>query len=261
MEDVFEQRRQSFGGVAAAYEAGRPVYAPAAIEWVLEAAPGRHVLDLAAGTGKLSRSLLAAGARITAVEPSADMLHELRAALPDVPALIGSAEEIPLPDASVDAVMVGQAFHWFTPERALPEIARVLRPGGVLGLLWNVRDDSVAWIAAVTATGAGSGDLVSQMTAGDEEKSLAKTGLFEPAETFRAPNPERYDADRLVQWAASTSTVAILEPEERGEVLAAIREIAVHHPDLAGKPTFDVPYETHALRARLAPGRPDVRSA
>jgi SAM-dependent methyltransferase len=251
-DDVYEQRRRSFGSVAAAYEAGRPVYAPAAIEWVLEAAPGRDVLDLAAGTGKLSRSILAAGGRPRAVEPSADMLSELRAALPDVPALIGSAEEIPLPDASVDAVMVGQAFHWFDPALAFPEIARVLRPGGVIGLLWNVRDDSVDWVAAVSATGAGSGDLVSKMTAGEEQRAIAATGLFQPAETFRVANPERYDAERLVQWAASTSPVAILEPEQRGQVLEAVRDIALHHPDLSGKATFDVPYETHAVRARLA---------
>jgi len=210
------------------------------------------VLDLAAGTGKLSRSLLAAGVRPIAVEPSQDMLGRLRSGLPEVRALVGSAEDIPLPDDSVDAVMVGQAFHWFDKDRAFPEIARVLRPGGVLGLLWNVRDDSVDWVRAVTDTGAGSGDLVSHMTAGEDERMLTETGMFEPAETTSVPNPERYDADRLVDWAASTSTVAILEPQRRAEVLQAIREIATTHPDLAGRDTFDVPYETYAVRAKLA---------
>jgi SAM-dependent methyltransferase len=250
-DDVHELRRRSFGGVATAYEAGRPGYAPRAVEWVLERAPGREVLDLAAGTGKLTRSLLDAGAAPVAVEPSEEMLDQLRAGLPRVRALIGSAEDIPLPDASVDAVVVGQAFHWFKPDRALPEIARVLRPGGVLGLLWNVRDDNVSWVAAVTEAGAGSGDLVSQLTAGEEEEALAQSPLFESPETFQVANPQPYDADRLVQWAESTSHVAILEPDRRLQVLDAIRAIALTHPDLAGKKTFDMPYETYAVRANV----------
>jgi ubiquinone/menaquinone biosynthesis C-methylase UbiE len=125
---------RSFDRVAGAYRRARPSYPAAAVEWALEAAPGRRVVDLAAGTGKLTEVLVAAGADVVAVEPLANMRAELERALPSVRALDGSAERIPLPGGSADAVLVGQAFHWFDGPAALAEIARVLVPGGALGL-------------------------------------------------------------------------------------------------------------------------------
>ena len=139
----------SFGAAAVAYAEHRPDYAGAAVRWALEAAPGRRVLDLGAGTGKLTAGLLALGAEVTAVEPDPEMLGELRRALPDVRALAGGAEAIPLPDGSVDAVVAGNAMHWFDMDVAGPEIARVLAPGGTLAGLWNVLDDRVDWIAGL----------------------------------------------------------------------------------------------------------------
>ena len=128
----------SFGAAATAYAEHRPDYAQAAVRWALERAPGPRVLDLGAGTGKLTATLVSLGAEVIAVEPDPAMLTELRRALPAVRALPGSAEAIPLPDASVDAVLAGNAMHWFDMDVAGPEIARVLVPGGILAGLWNV---------------------------------------------------------------------------------------------------------------------------
>ena len=136
MNAMDERQRQaaSFGAAAEAYERGRPEYPPAALDWLLPAG-ARDVLDLGAGTGKLTRQLVARGLNVVAVDPSGGMLEQLRAAVPGVPAMIGRAEEIPLQDGVVDAVLVAQAWHWVDPERAPREVARVLRPGGRLGLV------------------------------------------------------------------------------------------------------------------------------
>ena len=145
------QLSSSFGGAAAAYALHRPNYAEAAVRWTLDAANGPRVLDLGAGTGKLTATLLEVGADVVAVEPDPAMLAELRGALPAVRALKGSAEEIPLPDGSVDAVVAGHAMHWFDMAVAGPEIARVMVPGGVLAGLWNVIDDRVDWVSRTRA--------------------------------------------------------------------------------------------------------------
>jgi SAM-dependent methyltransferase len=137
----------SFGAAATAYAEHRPDYAQAAVRWALERAPGSRVLDLGAGTGKLTATLVSLGADVVAVEPDPAMLTELRRALPTVRAVPGSAEAIPLPDASVDAVLAGNAMHWFDMNVAGPEIARVLEPDGILAGLWNVLDDRVDWVA------------------------------------------------------------------------------------------------------------------
>ena len=122
-----------------------PSYPPEAIDWLLP--PGaREVLDLGAGTGKLTTRLVERGLDVVAVDPIAEMLEVLRASLPETRALLGTAEEIPLEDNSVDAVLVAQAWHWVDPARAIPEVARVLRPGGRLGLVWNTRDERLGWV-------------------------------------------------------------------------------------------------------------------
>lgn len=150
-EDARLRHSSSFGAAATAYAEHRPDYARAALRWALEPAPGARVLDLGAGTGKLTATLAGVSGDVTAVEPDPAMLAELRRALPDVRALSGSAEAIPLPDASVDAVVAGNAMHWFDMAVAGPEIARVLAPGGVLAGLWNVVDDRVDWVAGLAA--------------------------------------------------------------------------------------------------------------
>nr|BFF25084.1 hypothetical protein GCM10025732_30490 [Glycomyces mayteni] len=148
-QDERLRHASSFGAAANAYAEHRPDYAQAAVRWALEPAPGPRVLDLGAGTGKLTATLIALGVDAVAVEPDPAMLAELRRSLPTVDARSGSAEAIPLPDASVDVVLAGNAMHWFDMALAGPEIARVLAPGGILAGLWNVVDDRVGWVAGL----------------------------------------------------------------------------------------------------------------
>src|SRR3984957_7558389 len=153
MTNIHRMAVEGFTAGAATYVEGRPEYPAEIEEWLahdLGLASGKTALDLAAGTGKFSPRLLATGAAVIAVEPVRAMLNELTRQYPGIDARSGSAEHIPLHDASVDAVVCAQAFHWFAPRRALKEIHRVLKPGGALGLVWNVRDDSVPWVAALT---------------------------------------------------------------------------------------------------------------
>src|ERR687892_898838 len=151
---VHESAARGFAQAPEDYERGRPTYPPEALALlarILRLEPGRTVLDLAAGTAKLTRALVPTGARLVAVEPVAAMRAKLAESLPEARVLAGTAERIPLVDGSVDAVAVAQAFHWFDGDEALAEIHRVLRPGGRLGLVWNMRDEAVSWGAGVTA--------------------------------------------------------------------------------------------------------------
>src|SRR5918999_611214 len=140
----------SFAGVADAYERGRPTYPDEAVRWLAGEEP-RDVVDLGAGTGELTRLFVSPGHRVTAIEPLPEMLELLPAAAPGAFALLGNAEVIPLPDDYADIVTCAQSFHWFDHAVALPEIARVLRPGGGLGLVWNSRDDRDPWMARLSA--------------------------------------------------------------------------------------------------------------
>src|SRR5437764_4525363 len=143
------QQANSFGAVADVYERGRPSYPAEAIDWLVPA-HAQRVADIGAGTGKLTRQRGEGGLDMIAVEPSAGMREELRRAAPGVPVVAGTAEQIPLADGAVDLVIVAQAWHWVDPERAVPEVARVLAPGGRLALLWNIRDERTDWVAELT---------------------------------------------------------------------------------------------------------------
>ncbi len=139
----------AFAEVAGAYERGRPSYPEDAVRWLAGDEPC-DIVDLGAGTGKLTRALVALGHRVTAVEPLAEMRAQLESAVPGVAAVSGNAESMPLEDASADVVTCAQAFHWFDHAVALPEIARILRPGGRLALVWNTRDDRDTWVAELS---------------------------------------------------------------------------------------------------------------
>jgi len=166
----------AFTDVADAYERGRPGYPETAVGWLVGDEPC-DVVDLGAGTGKLTRVLVALGHRVTAVEPLDEMRAQLQAAVPGVHVVSGSAEEIPLPDGSADVVTCAQSFHWFEHDVALPEIARVLRPGGRLALVWNVRDDRDPWTARLSA-------IIGNETVRDWEDfpAVLEAGLFDPVE-------------------------------------------------------------------------------
>jgi SAM-dependent methyltransferase len=248
-----------FSRAADAYELARPSYPADAVACIVGQAgisPGRTVLDLAAGTGKLTRLLVPTGADVVAVEPLEAMRQVLRQACPGVEDLDGTAEAIPLGDASVDAITVAQAFHWFDPPRALAEAARVLRPGGTLALVWNTRDRSHDWVLQFGELLAG-GDAqrpYDSYDGVDHAAVLAEHGgdAFTPLEQWSTSWGQPCDAELLVARAASTSVVAALAEPERSEVLRRVRHLAETHPDLAGKDVFAFPYTTrvHWCRRR-----------
>jgi len=245
MSEIDARRARSFDEVADAYRRARPSYPVAAVGWVLERAPGRRVVDLAAGTGKLTQVLVSTGADVVAVEPLANMRAAFAQTLPEVPALAGTAEAMPLLDGSADAVTVAQAFHWFDAVPALDEIARVLVPGGVLGLLWNARDDRVAWVAELTDRLGGAGDVLSAWRESGDES----LGGFGDVERREFPNPETFDRARLLDWALSSSSIATLAPAERETTLAGIGRLVDEPPELRGAARFTLPFVTVAVRA------------
>lgn len=209
-EDERLLHASSFGAAAAAYAEHRPPYARAAVRWALEPASGPRVLDLGAGTGKLTAALVALGADVVAVEPDPAMLTELRRALPAVRALEGSAEAIPLPDGSVDAVLAGNAMHWFDMAVAGPEIARVLVPGGILAGLWNVLDDQVEWVAGLArisgSASVGPRDTPASwraQTAGAYLPGNGAAARFGSPEQAVFPHGQRRTADSLVATLAT----------------------------------------------------------
>jgi SAM-dependent methyltransferase len=242
----------SFGAAAAAYAEHRPGYAEAAVRWALAAAgPAPRVLDLGAGTGKLTAALAALGADVTAVEPDPAMLAELRRALPAVRARPGRAEAIPLPDASVDAVLVGQAMHWFDMSLAAPEIARVLAPGGTLAGLWNVDDDREHWVADLAR--ASDGGLVTLSAWNTMTQETAAAGPdphwpFTPPERADFPHGHRHTADSLTATIGTHSRLLARPGPDRAQLLTEIRGYLSTRPETASG-EFTLPMITVATRA------------
>jgi SAM-dependent methyltransferase len=245
----------SFGAAAAAYAEHRPDYSQAAVRWAVETAPGPRVLDLGAGTGKLTATLIGLGLHVTAVEPDPAMLAELQRLLPTARALAGSAEAIPLPDASVDAVLAGQALHWFDMTVAGPEIARVLVPGGVLAGLWNVDDDRVDWVAGLDRVSEGSASAtLTEWRTNAADAHLAEIylpGLFGPAERAEFPHEQRRTAESLLATVATHSRLLVMPDEARADLLGRIREFLADRPETASG-EFALPMMTCVLRAERA---------
>ena len=244
----------SFGVVATAYAKHRPDYAQAAVRWALERAPGSRVLDLGAGTGKLTATLVSLGTEVIAVEPDPAMLTELRRALPTVRALPGSAEAVPLPDASVDAVLSGNAMHWFDMDVAGPEIARVLASGGTLAGLWNVVDDRVDWVAGLArvsgSAAIGPRDMPSSWRAETAYLHLPKTGVaprFGSPEQAEFPHGQRRTADSVVATLATKAGMLVMPEQEREATLGRIRAFLVSRPETA-RGEFTLPMLTCVLR-------------
>lgn len=239
-------RAASFEGGASVYQATRPSYPDDAVRWSVPA-DAHDVLDLAAGTGKLTERLVARGLHVVAVEPSDAMRAELTRTLPTVDARPGTAERMDLPDACVDAVTIAQAWHWVDPPAASAEIARVLRPDGQLAVLWNIRDFTVDWVVRWT-------DIVHR---GDSlgpslDYSTPKLGQrFTEPETATFHWTDRLRATDLRALAASRSHLILLPPDERDALLDEVDELVATHPDLRGRDVIDVPYRTECYRARL----------
>jgi SAM-dependent methyltransferase len=245
-EPIFRSpQAASFGEAAAAYERGRPPYPPEAVDWLLPPGPPR-VVDLGAGTGKLTRQLVDRGADVVAVEPSDGMRRQLRQGLPGVRALAGSAEQIPVGDGSADVVLVAQAWHWVDVERAVPEVARVLAPGGRLGLLWNIRDEREDWAARL-------GRIMHPAAEQDMMSASPPIGPpFGPAERRDIAWTHRLTPDQLVDLVASRSYFITRPEPERADALARVRELLATHPQLAGRAQIEFPYVTRCHRAHLS---------
>ena len=229
----------AFADVAAAYERGRPGYPDEAVSWLVGDQP-HDVADVGAGTGKLTRSLVALGHRVVAVEPLDEMRVELVTAVPGAHVLAGSAEAIPLPDESADVVTSAQAFHWFDHARALPEIARVLRPGGRLGLIWNSRDDRDPWMARLSAI---IGNETVQET--DVVPVLDASNLFGRVERASFAFEQVLDRDGLLDLVLSRSYLAKLAPPDRQPVLDAVGEL---YDATASAGTVRLAYVTECFR-------------
>lgn len=233
-------RAASFGQEAELYAAARPSY-PDAVVAALLPAPCR-VLDLAAGTGKMTALLVAHGHDVVAVDHSPGMLDRLTAALPGVEAHVAPAEALPLPDASVDAVVVAQAWHWFDEPAAGAEIARVLRPGGVLGVVWNLWDESVDWVARFAAI-VRHGDVL-----GGTKHAPRPGPAFGPPELTTTRWDDAVTPAGLRALAASRSHVLTLPEADRAALLDRVDALARTHPDLAGRDEVPLPYATDCWR-------------
>ena len=247
----------SFGTAAAAYAEHRPGYAEAAVRWALEPvqdAPPVRVVDIGAGTGKLTATLAALGTEVTAVEPDPQMLAKLRQAMPEVRSVPGSAEEMPLPDASVDAVLAGQAMHWFDMRRAMPEIARVLRPGGLFAGLWNVDDDRVGWVADLAKMSKRKASITLLRWRDGAGRSRqqrlleASAGLFGVAEEGEFEHGQVRTADSLLATIATHSHLLVMDEAERSGLLAQVQDFLRARPETSSG-EFTLPIVTVVLRA------------
>jgi SAM-dependent methyltransferase len=253
---VHPSAAQGFARGADTYVRGRPDFPPAVREWLrdeLRLDERSVALELGAGTGKFTARLLETGARVIAVDPVEQMLAQLKRNTSGTTALIGTAEQIPLADSSVDAVVCAQAFHWFATSAALAEIHRVLKPNGVLGLIWNVRDQSVDWVAKITTLIAPYEGDAPRYDKGEWRKVFPAQG-FGPLRETRIPHahigpPERVIVDRV----ASISFIAALASDERAKLLARVRELIAGTPALAGRDEVSFPYATMAYHCVRLP--------
>jgi len=250
VSDVHRTAAIGFDKAAKEYERARPGYPDAAVDWMVDRLhPGSGlVVDLAAGTGKMTRALVSRGLNIVAVEPVEGMRAQLGEALPGVRPLDGTAEHIPLEDGSAAAVVVAQAFHWFRHDEALREIHRVLRAHGRLAIVWNVRDERTDWVARVTKIiepyeGTG-GVRIPRYKTGEWRRAFETTTLFRLADETTVEHPQTMDAQGLVERVASTSFIAALPDDKRAAVEEEVRDLSRTHPDLAGRETFEFPYLT-----------------
>jgi SAM-dependent methyltransferase len=250
---IHDAARKGFSSAADTYVRGRPDFPPASLAWLVEdlgLGAGKLALDLGAGTGKFTRVMLETGAAVIAVDPLPEMIERLRAGLPQVDTIVAAADGLPFADESLDAVVCAQAFHWFATREALVEIHRVLKPGAVLGLIWNVRDQSIDWVSRLTT--------LMEPYEGDaprydhgEWRKVFPGSRFGALQAREFPHehvgpPERVIVDRV----ASVSFVAALPESTRARLLDEVRALIAETPSLAGLPFVTMPYVTRAYSTR-----------
>jgi SAM-dependent methyltransferase len=243
-------RAGSFGAAADVYERSRPSYPDDAVDWLVPdrdpRIPERNptVADLGAGTGKLTRMLLERGVDVVAVDPSDGMLDQLRSLLPETSAVVGTAEEIPLETSSLDAVLVAQAWHWVDVPLASVEVARVLKPGGRLGLIWNVRDERVDWVRELSDI-RGRDPLTIDRANPDFGQPFGQIEYF--VSEWHTPMTRA----GLLELISSRSDYIIASEYERAELRSKVEDLLDRHPQLAGRDIFEMPYVTYASRAHI----------
>lgn len=254
---IHQAAATGYAAKADLYTRGRPEYPDETLAWLrdrLGLRPGKTVVDLGAGSGKFTAYLLQTGASVIAIEPVSQMLAKLSLAQPDVESHQGTAEAIPLADASVDAVVCAQAFHWFATSAALTEIHRILKPGGALGLIWNVRDESVAWVKTLAAIfDAHEGDAP-RYTKGHWSSAFPFAGFGPLQEDHFRHGHSGAAQDVIVNRVRSTSFIAALPPDEEARVVAAVEALIAATPDLAQAGEVTMPYVTDAFSTRKISG-------
>jgi SAM-dependent methyltransferase len=247
---VHDVAQRGFDSGADAYERARPSYPPDAVAWIVEhtqVVPGHRICDLAAGTGIFTRLLVPSGAQLLAVEPVDGMRGVLRRVAPSVPALAATAEALPFAPGALDGVTVAQAFHWFDADRAFAELARVIRPGGRVGLLWNARDRSVDWVDQVW----GIMDRVEKRAPWRDHERWSDAALgdrhgFGPLHEGTFHHEQHLTPTDVVVRFESVSHVAVLPDAERAEVLDEFRHLLATHPQTAGRTELAIPYRVDA---------------
>ncbi|MBN9599460.1 MAG: methyltransferase domain-containing protein [Afipia sp.] len=234
------------------YARGRPDYPPEILDWLRERLgleAGKSVVDLGAGTGKFTRYLARTGARVIAVEPVRQMREQLAKALPEVEVLEGTATALPLPDNSVDALTCAQSFHWFATRAALAEIHRVLKPGGRLGLIWNMRDEDIEWIGRLSEIIAPYEGDAPRFAKGTWRQVFPFEGLTPLQEDHFHHAHTGAPEDVIINRLRSVSFIAALPADEEAKVVAKMRALIDATPALAGKDEISVPYSTVAYWA------------
>jgi len=264
MGEVHEIAARGFGAEAVAYDRARPSYPPDAVAWLAEKlriAPGRRVVDLAAGTGKLTGLLADAGADLVAVEPVAAMRDRLHQQLPAVPLLAAVAESLPFASGSVDAVVVAQAFHWFDARQVMTELGRVVRPGGRLGLVWNARDRSLEWVDRVWSVmdraerkapwrdgpWDGAAEPGASTRRSTRRPAGTGTGGWSPWVEATFSHVQRSSHEEVVDRMRRVSHIAVLPPDAQQSVLDEIRTILRENPATSDKTTVGIPYRVDAM--------------
>ena len=240
---------QGFSSQTLAYDRGRPDYPPQLSAWLtqtLRLGPGMSALDLGAGTGKFTQRLLTTGARVTAIEPLDAMRAQLLKNLPGVTAIAASAQSMPLEGASFDVVVCAQAFHWFAHRQALREIGRVLRPGGRLGLVWNVRDESHDWVAAITRIISPYEGDTPRFRNGDWRRLFPNDLFSDLRETAVSCQHVGSAQQVILERMLSVSFIASLPDTDRARVAGQLQALIATHPQLQGGSTIAFPYVTRA---------------
>jgi len=241
---IKQEHANSFGQAAQVYEESRPGYPPEIVDWLVPAG-ARRVLDIGAGTGKFTRLLRREGREVVAVDPSAEMLDVLRAHASGIETLVGTAEKIPLPDESIDAVTFAQSWHWVEPERGVPEVARVLKPGGALGLVWNSRDERVQWVREL-GVAMGTNDTYSPASLDDYPIGSP----FESGEVTELSWVQKLDRRRILDLVRSRSYFLVKSADEQAETLREVESVLDRRPEIEHDGVIELPYVTQAFRFR-----------